>query len=258
MKILNQDIGSVYIWAIALLTLLACLSSYALRSFPLPLIVSVAAAALAETTLSGLVRRQRTQIPFSGIITGLIIGSVAPINAPLLVVIAASLIAVLSKFFIKAKHSNVFNPAAFGLLIALSFFGIGDEWWAATSYNLHGFVLSATPLLAIAAYKARRLAASLSFAAVSIAIYLVSSHSGISSVSIDTLLFSVNYYFAFVMLADPKTSPHGRAMQVIYGVSVAMLYAMLAVYAAPYPAFIALLTGNLLYALYRILKRHAQ
>jgi Na+-translocating ferredoxin:NAD+ oxidoreductase RnfD subunit len=60
------------------------------------------------------------------------------------------------------------------------------------------------------------------------------------------------------MLAEPKTSPATKRAQAVYGVSVAIIYFILVMYApqnlfwAQNVLFIALLLGNLMYALYRI------
>lgn len=256
MRLLNHSIGTMYVWTIALLSLLAVLSSYTLRQVPVALVASVILASAVDMLVAVLLHRRKPRMPLSGIISGLIIGMVAPINAPLLLVALADVIAVLSKHFIKARHTNIFNPAALGLLVALAVFGMGDEWWAAGSYNVMGLALSAAPVLVIAAYEAKRITASAAFILVSVVIYAAYGH-GIGSLqAFGTLLLSVNYIFAFVMLADPKTSPHPFAMQLAYGASVAVLYSALALLLVPYSLLIALLSCNLAYAAHRLLARH--
>ena len=73
--------------------------------------------------------------------------------------------------------------------------------------------------------------------------------------SIDTLIFSVNYFLAFVMLADPKTSPHKKSHQVIFGASIAVLIAVLGLLRLTSPLLLALLVANLGYS---ISKRYFQ
>jgi enediyne biosynthesis protein E5 len=198
--------------------------------------------------------KQKHRIPFSAIITGMIIGSIAPLNAPFLLVAIASLAAILSKHFIKVKHNPIFNPATLGLVIGLAAFGLGDVWWASGSYSVSGFTFSLAPLLIIAAYQSRRLYASAAFitAILAISIVLTGASSIDSLGGIDALIFGVNYYFAFLMLADPKTSPHKTSLQVAYGILIALLYSGFAIYRIHYAFLLALLVGNLLYALYRI------
>lgn len=251
MRILNRTV-SMHILAIALLSMLAAVSSYTLHVFPFALILSVALAGLFEILIRKFYLKHRFKIPYSGLITGLIIGAVAPINAPLLLVAIAAAIAIASKFFIRFRSSNIFNPAALGLVIALAAFGIGDEWWIASNYNVYGIALSLTPLLVILAYEARRLPAALSFVGMSLALGLaLGGLSAISSAAIVALLFGVNYFFAFVMLVEPKTSPSNRYAQVVYGASLAVLYVAFAFLRMPYPLLLVLLAGNLFYLAYR-------
>ncbi len=253
MKILSQHIARMYVLTIILFIAFVAASSYGLGLVPYALIVAVACASLVEAAIMVLYLKQKAKIPFSAIITGFIIGAVAPINAPILLVIIASVIAILSKYFVRAKGTNIFNPATLGLLLSLAIFGMGDQWWAASSYNVYGLLISFTPLFIISAYEARRAISGLSFVVVTLVIGLILSKSGnIGSVGyLLTALFSVNYLFAFVMVADPKTSPHKNRLQFAFGASIAIISALLAVYGIPYPLLISLLIGNLAYAAYR-------
>ncbi len=254
MKILNQNIARMYVLTIILLSTFAIISSYTLKQVPYALIAAILTSSLVEVAIMKFYLKQSAKIPFSAIITGLIIGSVAPINASILLVVLASIIAIASKFLIKAKGSNVFNPATLGLLIALAIFGVGDQWWAAGSYNLFGIAVSLTPLLIISAYESRRVISGISFVIISMIISLALSRSGdIASFGyILTLIFSVNYLFAFVMVADPKTSPNKNSMQALFGGSIALISAALVIYGIPYALLIALLMGNISYLAYRI------
>jgi Na+-translocating ferredoxin:NAD+ oxidoreductase RnfD subunit len=252
MRILNQTVASVYLWSIALLILLAGVSSYTLNQLPLSLILAVTVCALVEIIITKSYLKRGFKIPFSGIITGLIIGCVAPYNASFLVITTAALVAILSKFFIKARGSNVFNPAALGLLVSLASFSIGDQWWAASNYSVYGLTISLTPLLIIATYKARRLVLSLSFVSALIIISALRNPSNLSSLSsLDTMFFTINFFYPFMMLPEPKTSPNKNTAQAAYGISTATLYSVLAIYKTAYPLFTALLLGNIIYALYR-------
>ncbi len=254
MKILNHHIARMYVLMILLLSIFATASSYALREVPLALIAAVISTSVAEAAITRFYLKRSPKIPYSAIITGLIIGSVAPINAPILLAVLASAIAMLSKFFIKAKSTNILNPGAIGLLIGLAAFGAGDQWWAAGNFNVFGVLIALTPIFIISAYEARRAVSGLSFVAVTIIISLIISRSaGLASISgLLAVLTSVNYLFAFVMVTDPKTSPHNKGLQALFGGGVASAAAALVIYGIPYALLIALLAGNMLYATYRI------
>jgi Na+-translocating ferredoxin:NAD+ oxidoreductase RnfD subunit len=251
MKLLGQPISSMYLWTVVLLIAIVSVSSYVQNTFPLTVIVAVAAALLIETAIVKIDLRSRLRLPLSAIITGMLIGIIAPYNAPISLVIVAVSIAMLSKFFIKFKSNIIFNPAAMGLLIALAAFGLGDSWWASGSYLLGSFIISPAILLAIAAYSARRLHASLSFITATIIIVALAGNVQASLAGLDALLFSVNFLFAFIMIADPKTSPAKPAEQTAYGAAMALLVFALGAYGMHYAFLVALLIGNMSYAAYR-------
>lgn len=253
MKILGQPVSNMYLWTIALLSFLVIISSYTLHVFPLGLVFGILAAAIIEIVIRKYYLKHKFKIPYSGIITGLIIGSVAPINASLILIAIAVIIAIISKFFIQYRSSNIFNPASLGLIVALAIFGLGDEWWAAGNYNIYGIAISLTPLLIILAWQAKRLTTAFSFVAIILVLNLILGgliHS-ISLSAVIALLFSVNYFFAFVMLIEPKTSPYNRYAQVVYGAGAALLYFVFAFYRTPYSLLVALLLANLAYLVYR-------
>lgn len=254
MKISGRIASPMYLWTIALLVLLAIIFSISMHRFPLPLMVAVAVAAIADILISKLHHKHRLRIPLSAIITGLIIGSIAPQSAPLLLAAGASLLAILSKAFIKSRRVNIFNPAALGLLVALAAFSMGDEWWAGGSYNIYGIAVPLALVLIISAYQAKRLTASIAFVAATLVIGILVGGIAHASLSImGSLVLSVNYYLAFVMVAEPKTSPHKLPAQICFGAGIAALAALLSVAGITYPSLIALLIGNAGYAIYKII-----
>ena len=78
---------------------------------------------------------------------------------------------------------------------------------------------------------------------------------GISLSTAVAALLSVSYYFTFLMVADPKTSPNKYTGQIIYGAAVAGLALLLIIAHAPYPTLVALMAMNLTYAAFRIFYR---
>ena len=255
MRIFGHTVARMYISAIVLLIFLAGASSYLLQEFPYALIAATLACAIIEIAIVKYYQKQKFRIPFSGIITGLIIGCVAPINVPLLPILVACAIAIASKFFIKVKSANVFNPAALGLL-ALGLLSIGSSWWGTSSVNVYGVALSLSIVLVIAAYECRRLPLAFSFIIASVALSIAASPIGLGNATVAIL--GVNYFFAFLMLTEPKTSPPKKVAQAVYGIYVAVLYFALitllahsSIYFGALSIFAALLIGNITYAIYR-------
>ena len=71
-------------------------------------------------------KEKRLFLPKTAIITGLILGLI--IDASLYLLILTAAIAILSKHVIKIKGRHIFNPANFGLFVAL-FLPISESWW---------------------------------------------------------------------------------------------------------------------------------
>ena len=249
----SNYLHSMYVWTIALLLLMAIIES-ASRGFPTNLSIAIISAAVLDLLIKKIALKRRLTIPFSAIISGIIIGSIVPFNAPVSVVVLASALALLSKFLIR-WDGHVFNPATLGLLVALSLFSLGDEWWAAgASINVAGVAMTLTPLLILASYKAGKLSTSVTFLVV---IGMLSHITGIVTLNslnaADIIRFfdGLPYYFGFIMVAEPRTSPYARKEQMVFGSGVAILSVLLTLYSSFYSLFAALLMWNLVYAIYR-------
>lgn len=246
-------LSSMYPVAGFLLLLMASVASYALRVFPVNLVIAIAACVLLDLAIKKLFLRKGLVFPSSALITGIIIGSIAPLNAPIAAVLAASAVAIVSKYLLRLKGRHVFNPAALGLLVSLFLFRLGDVWWAASGFNLAGFAVPVTLLLVIASYKADKLKASIPFLAVTAILYGATQFIKVPFTPVGLLNFfaSLPFYFAFIMLSEPRTSPNAPRGQAVFGVLVALLVFALDAGKVNYPFFIALLAGNLGYSLYR-------
>ncbi|MDE1869409.1 MAG: hypothetical protein KGH71_00285 [Candidatus Micrarchaeota archaeon] len=252
MGIFSRTTGSMHNLTVLLLALFALWSSYLLGKIPYGIILALAVIVFGEFLIFRYYIKRAFKFPYSGIITGFIIGSVAPLGAPPLAILLACMAALVAKFLIRGKSGNIFNPATFGLLLGLGALGIGDEWWAmAPNFSLAGFAIPIAIVLIVAAYEARRLASSASFLVVSIALFLITGNSGGSLGASAAALLGMNFYFAFIMIADPKTSPHKGIDQMAFGGGIAAISTALLIYGVPYSLLIALLAGNLGYFLYR-------
>ena len=154
-------------------------------------------------------------------------------------------ISLLSKYLIRFKGAHVFNPSNFGLV--LCFLVLGPEradpldfWWGPMSPPL----ALALAIIVVGGFailtRLRLLAMALSFWLVfvtAVALVAVTGHAmtarwhlgPVQGVHFWTILaFSPEILvFLFFMLTDPKTVPVGRRERVGFGVSVALLGALL-------------------------------
>ncbi|MBI2143468.1 RnfABCDGE type electron transport complex subunit D, partial [Candidatus Woesearchaeota archaeon] len=253
-KALRSYIGSMYPITGFLLLLLAAIASYNLKVFPTNLLIAMAACSLLDIAVKVVLLKKPLTFPSSALITGIIIGSIAPIDAPLAAVFAASAIAIASKHLIKLKGRHVFNPATLGLLVSLSLFKLGDVWWAAAAgISVLGVAVPLTLALIIANYKADKLRVAIPFLIITAVLYAATEFVRVPLTAAGLLSFaaSMPYYFAFIMLSEPKTSPYAAKEQIVFGIAVALLYFALDFSSVKYPFLLALLFGNMAYALYR-------
>lgn len=176
------------------------------------------------------VRNRKKQIPTLAIISGLIIGLVL-IPDPVMGA-AAALIAMLSKHIISWKGRNVFNPAAFGLLATMILFSTVTTWWGV----IHWLIV---PLGLLVAWRIGRLTTSFSFLIAYFVIFFIQAPL-LSQLTDYTL-----YFFAFIMVLEPVTSPFVKKGKIIFGAGIAVLVQIFAF--IPTDIFLlALLIMNLL------------
>lgn len=253
MKGMRSYIASMYPVTGFLLLLQAAVASYNLRAFPASLVAAIASCVLLDLAIRKLFLKRELKFPSSAVITGIIIGSIAPFNAPFQAIFLASAVAVVSKYLLRIKGRHVFNPATLGLLVALSLFRLGDVWWAASGFNFAGFAVPVTFLLVIVCYRAGKLKVAIPFLLATALLYAATEFVKVPFTAIGLLTFAstMPYYFAFIMVSEPKTSPNMPKEQIAFGVAAAILVFALGYSHVKYPFFIALLTGNLAYSAYR-------
>ncbi|QQR54405.1 hypothetical protein IPG41_04340 [Candidatus Peregrinibacteria bacterium] len=171
--------------------------------------------------------------------------------------LTATFLAVSIKFFVEYKGSPIVNPAAASLLLAalvLAFVPGLDRpfvsWWGASFWLLDlGPVqiplslLLLLPWLIFGVPSWRRWTAVLSFFAVYF-VGLLLRGQGLESVQF-VFTDSMIYFYATVMLIEPKTSPFRPSHQLLYGAVAAALIHVLLLVHAPYPELFALVAANL-------------
>ena len=245
--------NNMYAWVIVFLLLIAAAASFNFGTFPVNLVVAIAAASVFDLAIKKFWLKKELAFPFSAFITGTIIGSIASRTAPIYVVLLAVLVAIASKHVLRLKDRHVFNPAALGLLIGLALFGLGDEWWAATSFQALGATILLTPLLILPNWRAMKLRVSLSFLLTTSVLFVATGQLGTGNPTdlLTNLFYALPYYFAFIMVSEPKTSPYDFKEQVAFGTGVALLHFAFLQYGVQYYLLTSLLAGNLLYSLYK-------
>lgn len=254
---------SMHYVTIGVLVLVAAVESIG-RGFPVNLSVAVLTASGLDLAIKRLWLKQKPTLPLSAIITGLIIGSVS-VNAPVLGAFIAAVLAILSKFIIRLKGSHIFNPAVFGVIISqvLNPAAHGPVAHGASQvvegFGVGGFTvnLSLVPLLIFANYRARKLWISIPFLSATALLYYFTGLASLPSLNAQAVLRFLEvlpYYFAFIIVSEPKTSPNGKKEKLVFGIGIAILSVLPLLIFGFYShvvALVALLFGNVMYAAYR-------
>lgn len=160
-------------------------------------------------------KNKALQLSESSVITGLIIGFVLSSDEAWWKFILAAALAVSSKYLIRFQNKHIFNPAAFGIFLVSVIFGASTEWkgtylW----YILFTFGL-------YFAYKFRKIEIIIGYAAAFLALF------GIQAVfqggSFGDIFGYLSYFYIFIMLIEPKTTPLKQEGKYLFGALVSGL-----------------------------------
>lgn len=259
---------SMYYVAISVLSVVAASESIG-RGFPVNVAVAVLTASILDVAIKRFWLKKTFAMPLSAIITGLIVGLVS-VNAPVLGTFIAASLAILSKFIIRWKGWHIFNPAVFGVVIVQVLNPAAHS--AADSAMAHGASqvvqgfgpgglavnMWLVPLLLFANWRARKLWVSIPFLIASALLFHFTGLAKLTSLNIQDVfkfLEVLPYFFAFIIVSEPKTSPWAKNEQIVFGIGIAILSILPLLIFGFYShvaALAALLLGNLAYATYRV------
>jgi glycine betaine catabolism B len=135
----------------------------------------------------------------------------------------ASVFAIASKYIVAIRKKHIFNPAAFGVAVTAFALGLSASWWVGTVAMLPAVLIGGL----LVTRKILRSDLVFSFLAVGVVAILASHFSGFGAaphflwrIIADTPLF----FFAFIMLTEPLTTPPTSARRMWYGTLVGFLF----------------------------------
>ncbi len=135
----------------------------------------------------------------------------------------ASVWASASKYLCAIGKKHVFNPAAFAVALTAVVISAPATWWIGGNMVLLPFVLIGGLLVV---RKIQRFDLVASFAVVAFATIIATAPSGdYATPIVQTLLHSSFFFFAFVMLTEPLTTPPTAFLRIFYGALVGFLFA---------------------------------
>lgn len=186
------------------------------------------AAVLAAGLLDMLIlryRHGRWEFPSGAVLTAMIVTMVLSPFGPWWVPAVTSAVAVASKYLLRYRATNIFNPAALGLVLAYHLFSSGESWWGA----LPEIPLWGVSILAAAGVfmtdRVNKLPAVVAFLGAYYALFTLMAFVGDPKPVAEIFRspdLQAALYFAFFMLTDPPTAPTRYQDQIIFAALVAV------------------------------------
>ncbi|MET0293100.1 MAG: RnfABCDGE type electron transport complex subunit D [Steroidobacteraceae bacterium] len=228
--------------------------------------LNLGAAVLAAGVLDLVILRIRNggwEFPSGAVLTALIVTMVIRAQEPWTIPVLTSIVAVLSKYVFRTRQANVFNPAAFALVLMFYVMPHGQSWWGALP-EVSPLWLRATLLITgfYITNRVNKLPLMLSFLGAYFCLFSATAFVGdaklvaeiFRSPDIDAVL-----YFTLFILTDPPTSPAKYSGQWIYGViAAAVAYATFMIAGVVYFLLAGVLAANVWEAWRRVQRRSAQ
>ncbi|MFQ5621042.1 MAG: RnfABCDGE type electron transport complex subunit D [Candidatus Nanoarchaeia archaeon] len=210
-KLPCQHLPDYKIGILLALTLLTLINAYTLGSSVITQVgIAVVVAAIADGIVIKL-RSKRWYAPNGAMISAMIIALLinpGDIQTTAYVV----LIMVALKHIVNIKHRNIFNPAAFAVVMSSFFLPVYSSWWGAT--GMATFIIGLLLVLAI-----KRWIIALSYYVP----YLVLMALKQGAAFTPGFLSGPPAFFAFFMVIEPVTTAKTQRGQLWFGLGVALL-----------------------------------
>jgi Na+-translocating ferredoxin:NAD+ oxidoreductase RnfD subunit len=192
--------------------------------------------------------KRKWVFPSGALLTGLIVAMILSPREPWYVETITSMIGVLSKYVVRFRTANVFNPAALALVATFYVFHTAQSWWGALPELPPIALVVLLTAGAFIVYKVNKIPATLAFLGAYYALATISAFAGdprrVAALYREPDLHAA-LYFAFFMVTDPPTSPPRYRDQLVFGAIVALAsFAAFEVIGAAYFLLAGLLVAN--------------
>ncbi|HLN19145.1 MAG TPA: RnfABCDGE type electron transport complex subunit D [Patescibacteria group bacterium] len=162
----------------------------------------------------------------------------------LIFLLFAAIWSIASKFLVAVKGKHIFNPAALSVFLTAILVNLSASWWVGNAYLVIPVFLGGYLIVR----KIRRWDMIISFFLFSfLAIFIPGILKGTAILAILTkaLFYSPLFFFAFIMLTEPLTTPSRKWGRIFYGALVGILFSPAIHFGSFYTTpEIALLLGN--------------
>jgi Na+-translocating ferredoxin:NAD+ oxidoreductase RnfD subunit len=166
------------------------------------------------------------EFPSGAVLTALIVGMVLRSQEPWHVVTITSVLAVVSKYILRSRAANVFNPAALAIVITFYVFHTGQSWWGALPEVSPWALLLLLAGGIFITDRVNKMPLVLVFLGTYFVLFTLTSFikdpQWVAEIYRAPDLQAV-LFFAFIILTDPPTSPAKYPDQIICGLIVAVV-----------------------------------
>lgn len=171
--------------------------------------------ALAVEALILYLKTKKFRITESAIITGLIVGYVLSSDEAWFKFAFASSSAILSKYLFRFQKRHIFNPAALGIFLTLVLLGASAQWKGTYLWYI------IVPLGIYFVHKLKKIEVIIGYAIISLLLFGMQAVS--QKVSFLNIFGYFSYFYIFVMVIEPKTTPVNSRGKYLFGAGTAAL-----------------------------------
>jgi Na+-translocating ferredoxin:NAD+ oxidoreductase RnfD subunit len=183
-------------------------------AFLLTTFIAVISSVLIDCAFSYLKNKKFT-VTESSIISGLIIGYVLSSDQAWWMFFLASSLAISSKYLIRFHKRQIFNPAAFGILLTIGLFGTQTQWKGTYLW----YIL--IPAGLYFSWKIKKLEIIIGYLAA--ALLLFGIQASIQKTPLLNIFGYLSYFYIFIMVIEPKTTPIKLPGKLLFGLGLAAL-----------------------------------
>lgn len=136
----------------------------------------------------------------------------------------AAILATASKYILAYHKKHFFNPAAIAVVITALVLNQSASWWVGM-YSMLPIVIIGGVLMVRKIHRSELVLSFLTVAIIAALFGSITSGTNLATAARQLLIDSPLFFFAFVMLTEPLTTPPTKNMQIIYGALTGLLFA---------------------------------
>jgi Na+-translocating ferredoxin:NAD+ oxidoreductase RnfD subunit len=212
---------------------------------------SVVAASVASMAVDAVilrVRRRRWHFPDGALLTAMLVAMVLSPRQPVYVTTVTAVLGVVTKYLVRVRKANVFNPAALGLVATFYVFHTAQSWWGALAEIAPVGLLVLVAAGVYETQRVNRVPSMLAFLGSYYALFTTTAFAGDPAKVAEVYRapdLHAALFFAFFMVTDPPTSPPRPRDQVVYGAIAGVVsYAAFEILGAAYFLLAGVLVAN--------------